>query len=89
MPLLMPKAFSNDGLRSQLHAEAALDQSHARVPFFPSKETFVRGAASPLSANSGRDRSEPSVPEMVYRDSFWRRKVLEHAPQERLLPQNN
>ena len=26
---------------------------------------------------------------MVYRDSFWRRKVFEHAPQERLLPQNN
>jgi hypothetical protein len=23
------------------------------------------------------------------RDSVWRRKVLEHAPQERLLPQNN
>lgn len=53
------------------------------------KLTFSRDIVCPLSANSGRDRSEPSVPEMVYRISFWRRKVLEHAPQERLLPQNN
>ena len=33
-----------------------------------------------LNTSSGREGSEPSVPETVYRDSFWRRKVLEHMP---------
>jgi hypothetical protein len=43
-------------------------------------QTLGRARSGPLCANSGRGRSEPSVPQLVYRDGFLGEERYSNMP---------